>query len=398
MRSILRVSVSIGFLGFFYVAFAVLMVANADPVPIPNCHHLTACSAPNSPPTGCDVNTDWIQCDGSHRGRVSSCINSVANCVFDCYCLCNVEDNEFTGSVIQYMTCQDQLVSFPTGCSGCPCRNEGQSCGAYNVCCSGAGACLGGVCKRPNTIGECNEAGWYWSSISTCEDTSICPWGQMFDSGASLCCPDPPPEYQCDAIIPETNCPYNFVQGCAPSPVLVDVLGNGFQMTDAANGVDFDIDGNSNHVKELLSWTQASTDDAWLVLDRNGNGVVDSGREMFGNHTAQSQPPGTPRNGFLALAEYDKAAKGGNGDGVINSIDAVFINLRLWQDSNHNGISEAGELHKLEDLGLPSIDLDYKESKKTDQFGNQFRYRAKVKDTHNAQLGRWAWDVFLLKQ
>jgi hypothetical protein len=54
------------------------------------------------------------------------------------------------------------------------------------------------------------------------------------------------------------------------------------------------------------------------------------------------------------------------------------------------------ELHTLQDLGLKSIDLDYKESKRTDQHGNRFKYRAKVKDEHGYQLGRWAWDVFLV--
>ena len=50
------------------------------------------------------------------------------------------------------------------------------------------------------------------------------------------------------------------------------------------------------------------------------------------------------------------------------------------------------------DLGLNKLDLDYKRSKKTDAYGNEFRYRAKVKGTHDAQLGRWAWDVFLLRR
>jgi len=195
------------------------------------------------------------------------------------------------------------------------------------------------------------------------------------------------------------NCPENTgcVQGCCTgsSPTVVDVEGDGFELTSAVGGVIFDILATGAPYR--VSWTSARSDDGWLALDRNRNGRIDDGTELFGNITPQPAGPRRELNGFRALAVFDGRDQGGDGDGWITSADSVFPSLLLWTDRNHNGVSEPGELTAASAVGIEGISVDYKESKVIDQYGNQFRFRSKIKRDGGRGVAKWAYDVFLMR-
>ena len=157
------------------------------------------------------------------------------------------------------------------------------------------------------------------------------------DPGAS--CPPPIPN-------PGPNTP----KPDFPSPLVLDLNGDGVTSTFiSSTSTYFDLDNDG--VKQRTGWVQ--TTDALLALDKNTDGIINNASELFGNHTTLKN--GTKAsNGFEALKEYDE-----NKDGVIDAKDNIYNTLKLWQDSNSDGVTDTGELHTLTELGVKSINLGY---------------------------------------
>jgi hypothetical protein len=176
---------------------------------------------------------------------------------------------------------------------------------------------------------------------------------------------------------------------CCNSPILLDIAGNGFELTSLDDGVK--VATRPGYEQTERAWTAPGSDDAWLVLDRNRDGVINDMSEMFGNTTPQPEPlEGQRRNGFLALALHDD-----NDDAVIDEKDRIFGSVRLWQDKNHDGVSQPVELHELPKLGVAGISVAYTEDRRGDGHGNLFLYKAPVYGTPGSSVGESAWDVWL---
>jgi len=158
------------------------------------------------------------------------------------------------------------------------------------------------------------------------------------------------------------------------TPILIDVEANGYRLSGLDDPVSFDLDADGK--TETLGWTAGTSDDGFLVLDRNSNGKIDDGSELFGAVTPQ--PESDFPNGFLALAVFDQPNAGGNGDGVVSWSDAVYPRLWVWVDRNHDGVSQPTELRTLGSLGIDGIRLDYFEARRRDRHGNEFRWTSRL--------------------
>ncbi|MCP8464201.1 hypothetical protein NK553_09600, partial [Pseudomonas sp. ZM23] len=130
-------------------------------------------------------------------------------------------------------------------------------------------------------------------------------------------------------------------------PLVLDLDGDGIETVDSTAGITFDFDGDG--LKTGTGW--AAKDDGFLALDRNGDGKIDNGAELFGVDFLKSNGQ-KATNGFDALKDLDS-----NGDGVFDANDTQFANVRVWQDLNQDGVSQVNELKSLADHHITSINL-----------------------------------------
>lgn len=179
--------------------------------------------------------------------------------------------------------------------------------------------------------------------------------------------------------------------GC--SPIIIDLDRDGIHLTGPADAVPFDFDGDGE--PGHYGWTSGGTRDSLLCYDRDGNGRIEGGHELFGNLTPLSD--GTPApSGYHVLAELDLASQGGDEDGRVTPKDAIYGQLCLWSDVNHNGVSDAGELRSLDQAGVLELSYDYSTSQLRDGHGNEFRYKssAVVRSRSGKPRRTITYDVF----
>jgi hypothetical protein len=186
------------------------------------------------------------------------------------------------------------------------------------------------------------------------------------------------------ALEPPSSTARTWSQADAPTrdpnrPVAVfvlDIAGDGFQFTSAADGVMFDMDGTGSPVRS--GWTKAESDDGFLFLDTNGNGRVDSGRELLGNgwrrpdgsRVASGDDALTVIQGLLHRIPGGVPAERQH-YAYLDARDDAYARLRYWRDANHNGRSELTELLTLSQVGIVKILVSFEmPSRMPDAQGN----------------------------
>lgn len=140
-------------------------------------------------------------------------------------------------------------------------------------------------------------------------------------------------------------------------PLILDLDGNGIKTIGHNRDQGAMFDNDSDGLKVATGWV--APEDGLLVFDRNGDGIINDGTEVFGDNTDLKNGE-KALHGFNALADLDD-----NNDGKIDALDTDFSNLNIWRDFNSDGISQSSELFTLESLNIKSLNLAYQDTNRT---------------------------------
>jgi hypothetical protein len=193
----------------------------------------------------------------------------------------------------------------------------------------------------------------------------------------------------CDPWDPECGDQPPVISNPTNSPIIINFERGDYRLTGSDSPVLFDILASGKRIR--IGWTAPGADEAFLCLDRNNNGVIDNGSELFGTATPLESGQ-IAANGFAALAEYDD-----NGDGVINAADAVWTRLLLWRDDNHDGVSQPSEITPIASSSVVAIGLNDHWTGRRDRYGNVFQYQSTVwLGDAEKSTARPVYDVFFV--
>lgn len=226
---------------------------------------------------------------------------------------------------------------------------------------------------------ELKQADVGWGCSTTPVNNELVVGDICSSSSADQGCPDPPPPPPADGgELQHTG-----------SPIIIDLGDRAYQLTSAAEGVLFDLRNEGSMPQ--VAWTRLGSENAFLALDRNGNGRIDDGAELFGDYTLLRSGQ-RAQNGFDALQELDA-----NGDGTVDGHDGAWQALVLWTDRNHDGVSSADELQPIAGSPVVGLETTYRHVGRKDQWRNEFRYMAhlRLQEGASGQSRRAYYDVFL---
>jgi Ca2+-binding RTX toxin-like protein len=216
------------------------------------------------------------------------------------------------------------------------------------------------------------------------DDGTVWPWIEVLKRAEPLPPGDPlgesgPPPDDLGQIVTDLQHPYIIpttwpalseiidIWGEAETidcPIVLDLDSDGVETRGVNAGAHFDHGGDG--FKERTGWT--GPDDGLLVWDRNGDGQINGGSELFGNRTLLPDGVTPAANGFAALAARDA-----NGDGKIDANDPIWVNLKIWRDADSDGVSTPAELVTPADLGITAINTGYTTSNVVDAQSNEHR-------------------------